>query len=127
MKEKNKQIKLKGNGWSIKTTAIGVPTFDVSLDVKIAKTLTQEEVPAEERKLKGLIKEWFDDSKLNPEHLIVSLSVPTGYGYQKGPQSMIFLAAISVATRKEIQLGAYSFQEIFMPELERLIECLELE
>lgn len=121
-----KNIRIKGEGWSIRAIAIGIPTFDVAISLKLAKTLAQEEVAAEEKKFKEMIKEWFDSSKLNPDHFILSITTPSGYRYNKGKHSMIFLADISVCSRKVIERGSDSFQEVFMPEIDRLIDELGL-
>jgi hypothetical protein len=74
-----------------------------------------------------MIKEWFEGSKLDPKHFILSVTTPNGYAYSKAKHSMIFLADVSVCTRRVIERGAYSFEEVFMPELERLVESLEME
>lgn len=121
-----KNIRIKGEGWSIRAIAINIPSYDVAISLKLSKMLTQEEVPSEERKFRKMILDWFEGSKLNPEHLIISISVPTGYKYNRGAHSMVFLADVSICTRNLIERGATSFEDTFMPELERLIECLEL-
>lgn len=121
-----KNIRLKGKGWSIRAIAINIPSYDVAISLKVSKVLTQEEVPAEELKFKKMIVEWFEDSKLNPNHFILSVTTPSGYKYNRGAHSMMFLADISVCTRKVIERGSNTFEDVFMEELERLVESLDL-
>ena len=72
--ENNKNIKMKGECWSINATAINVPTCDVAITVKITGKWSQDEVTKEGKRIEGLVDEWYLDSKLDQKHFIRELS-----------------------------------------------------
>lgn len=125
--ENNKNIKMKGEGWSISATAINVPSCDVAITVKIAGKWTQSEVAEEGKRIEGVVDEWFLDSKLDPNHFIREVVVPVAYKH--GKHSMQLMVYINCLTRKQIQMGKKNgdgFESIFQGELDRLKVCLEL-
>ncbi len=129
-KEKNrdKWIRLQGDKWSIKATAIGVPGRDVAISVKLNRTMRQSEMSAARKTINECIQDWFLDSKmLEPYHFIKDVTVP--YYNHDREMSSVILCEINVLSRKEFQLGTGpdSFEPSFTCELERLIECLGLD
>ena len=126
MSRNYKHINKKGKGWGLKSLAMGAPTHDVSISLAMNLYLTQSEVKAEELRIKNQIKEWWLDSTLEPNHFICTIETPIGYTCTS-KKNMVFRIEIAVRTRKEIQMGATSFDEIFGDELNELIDTLGLE
>lgn len=126
--ENNKNIKMRGDGWSISATAINVPSCDVAITVKIAGKWTQDEVTQEATRIEGMVDEWFLDSRLDPKHFIREVVVPVGYKHKHGKHSMQLMIYINCLTRKQIQMGRKEdgFESIFQGELNRLKACLEI-
>jgi hypothetical protein len=132
MKAKNgKNIVIKGKDWTIKALAIGLPGKDVAIDIKMPKGMyTHESVQAEGKRLKNLIQEWFEDSKiLDPKHIVINVSVPDSYYQRSGEHQMQPIIYIACYTRRLIQMGMGEdgFYKTFGPEVERLREALMLE
>jgi len=126
MSKNYKHINKKGKGWGLKSMAMGAPTHDVSISIALNLKLSQSQVKAEELRIKNQIKEWWLESTLEPNHFICRIDIPSRYIHDR-VVPMVFRIEIAVRTRKEIQMGATSFDEIFGDELNELIDTLGLE
>jgi len=127
-KNKDKWIRLRGENWSLKATAIGVPGRDVAITVKLNRSMKQSQVAAAAKTIEECVQDWFLDSKmLEPYHFIKEIKTPL-YGHDR-EMSMVFIVELSVLSRKVFELGTGpdSFENVFMCETERLVECLGLE
>lgn len=126
VKKKNKTIKLKGEGWTLEAIAICTPTSDVAIQVTTSKELIPDEVAAEEQRIKRLTRKWFYSSEnLDDRHFIIDISSPN-YPAHTRRRKMMFILNVSVLTKETIQDGNSSFKEVFMDELEGLVEGLGL-
>lgn len=123
----DKRIKEKGKEWSIEAICHGIPTKDVSIAINLNKRLRQSEVKSEIKKIESQLMEWFLDSKkLFPEHFIKIIRTPSYKHNKEVP--MVFIVDVSVMTKRVIEMGVSnnSFKDVFLDELHRLQEYLEL-
>jgi hypothetical protein len=127
----DKKIRIKGDGWSIAATAINVPSQDVAIDIKINGMWTQDEVRVEGERIRELITEWWEDSRImSPKHFICDVIVPVGYEYKgrTAKCSMYVIAHLNVLTRNTINRGSDStFKDAFGAEIDRLSSILGVE
>jgi len=124
---KDKNIRIEGNGWSIRAIAIGVPSNDVAISISLNYKLRNSEVAAKVEWLNERLLEWWEESRMDPKHFIKHIKSPY-YGHNR-PMSMVFVIELSVLTRKVIEAGRGEncFQNVFIEELDRLVEYLGLE
>lgn len=125
---KDKNIRKEGDGWSIRAIAIGVPSKDVAISLKLNRKMRYSEVAAARKTIEECIEDWFLDSKgLDGKHFIKEIKTPF-YGHDR-EMPMVFLVELSVLSRKIIEpgRGESCFLNVFEGEIDRLIDCLGLE
>lgn len=123
----DKHIRMKGKNWSSHAIAIEVPTKDIAIQININKKMSTNQAKEESDRLDGIIREWFEDSRiLSPEHFLLNVRYPI-YPARDRVMSIVLIIEINVITRKVIDKGDKTFALAFQLELERLIDELGLE
>lgn len=109
----------------IKAIALNVPGRDVAFSISKGMKLTQQEVIVEEKRLKGIIREWQEQaSSLKQEHLVIIPNIPSGYRDTK-KHSMVLCFEVSVLLNDIVEKKHNPWPQIFIDDLNELKELLK--